>query len=134
MAHLSSEETKSIRKALKEEFGKTLKFSVKNRHHSGVDIKLLSSTKWNLEANPEYDCNEGNCYGFGRVSPWMTPKDEVKTLLDRIDTIAKTAPAKDGGKDWYDDSDMMTDYFSTAFYVFTGIGKWDKPFTYTGTK
>jgi hypothetical protein len=28
----------------------------------------------------------------------------------------------------YDDSDSMTDYFSTNFYVNLAIGKWDKPF------
>lgn len=28
----------------------------------------------------------------------------------------------------YDDSDSMTDYFDTNFYVHLAIGKWDKPF------
>lgn len=28
----------------------------------------------------------------------------------------------------YDDSDAMTDYFSTNFYYSIGVGKWDKPF------
>ena len=64
----------------------------------------------------------------------MTPKDQVENLLKKIDLIAKNAPAKDGGKEWYDNSDMMTDYFNTAYYVFTDIGKWNKPFKFTGTK
>lgn len=28
----------------------------------------------------------------------------------------------------YDDSDSMTDYFSTNFYIHTAIGRWNKPF------
>ena len=134
MAYITASETKSIRNALKDEFGKTLKFSVRNSHHSSVNINLLESSVYNLESNPDYDCNEGNGYGFGQVSPWMTPKDQVENLLKKIDLIAKNAPAKDGGKEWYDNSDMMTDYFNTAYYVFTNIGKWNKPFKFTGTK
>jgi hypothetical protein len=30
--------------------------------------------------------------------------------------------------DWYDESDAMTDYFNTAYYVDVNIGKWDKPY------
>jgi len=134
MAYITASETKSIRNALKDEFGKTLKFSVRNSHHSSVNINLLESSVYNLEPNPDYDCNEGNGFGFGQVSPWMTPKDQVENLLKKIDLIAKNAPAKDGGKEWYDNSDMMTDYFNTAYYVFTNIGKWNKPFKFTGTK
>jgi len=134
MAYITASETKSIRNALKAKFGKTLKFSVRNSHHSSVNINLLESSVYNLEPNPDYDCNEGNGYGFGQVSPWMTPKDQVENLLKKIDLIAKNAPAKDGGKEWYDNSDMMTDYFNTAYYVFTDIGKWNKPFKFTGTK
>ena len=30
--------------------------------------------------------------------------------------------------DWYDESDAMTDYFNTAYYVDLNIGKWYKPY------
>jgi hypothetical protein len=30
--------------------------------------------------------------------------------------------------DWYDDSDVQTDYFNTAYYVDLNIGKWNKPY------
>ena len=32
---------------------------------------------------------------------------------------------------WYDNSDIMSDYFDTAWYIDICIGKWDKPFVYT---
>ena len=33
--------------------------------------------------------------------------------------------------DWYDESDAMTDYFNTAYYVDVNIGKWNKPYEVT---
>jgi len=35
------------------------------------------------------------------------------------------------GADWYDESDAMTDYFNTAYYVSVNIGKWNKPYELT---
>ncbi len=35
------------------------------------------------------------------------------------------------GADWYDRSDIQTDYFDTAWYVDVNIGKWDKPYQLT---
>jgi hypothetical protein len=32
------------------------------------------------------------------------------------------------GADWYDRSDIMTDYFDTAYFVDVSIGQWNKPY------
>ena len=32
----------------------------------------------------------------------------------------------------YDNSDIQTDYFDIGWYVDINVGKWDKPFVYTG--
>ena len=40
----------------------------------------------------------------------------------------KVAPALNGGKAWYDNSDAMTDYFDTAYYMHIEVGKWDKSY------
>lgn len=37
------------------------------------------------------------------------------------------AAIKKGGS-WYDNSDIQTDYFNTAFYMDVNIGKWNKPY------
>ena len=36
------------------------------------------------------------------------------------------------GTDWFDESDSMTDYFHTAFYTDIKVGRWNKPYVYTG--
>lgn len=36
------------------------------------------------------------------------------------------------GTDWFDHSDSMTDYFHTAFYTDISVGRWNRPYVYTG--
>lgn len=45
-------------------------------------------------------------------------KDFLNEVLGTIKTSGK----------WYDDSDVMTDYFNTAFYIDINVGKWNKPY------
>jgi len=35
------------------------------------------------------------------------------------------------GDQWYDNSDAMTDYFDTAYYMDINVGQWDKPYVLT---
>lgn len=35
------------------------------------------------------------------------------------------------GKLWYDNSDIMSDYFDTAYYLDINVGKWNKPYVFT---
>ena len=35
---------------------------------------------------------------------------------------------------WYDNSDIMTDYFDTAYYLNINIGRWNRPYVYTGAE
>jgi hypothetical protein len=34
--------------------------------------------------------------------------------------------------EWYDRTDIMTDYFDIAYYVNVNVGKFDKGYVYTG--
>jgi hypothetical protein len=36
------------------------------------------------------------------------------------------------GNLWYDRSDIMTDYFDTAYYLHINVGKWNRPYVCTG--
>ena len=52
-------------------------------------------------------------------------------LFSKIDNVIKKAPAlAEGGREWYDRSDAMTDYFDTAFYYNISVGDWRKPYEY----
>lgn len=45
-----------------------------------------------------------------------------KKFLEEIIPAMKSA-------DWYDRSDIQTDYFDTAYYFDIHVGNWDKPYT-----
>ena len=34
------------------------------------------------------------------------------------------------GDVWYDNSEPMTDYFNTAYYLEVNVGKWDKQYIF----
>lgn len=52
----------------------------------------------------------------------------ARDALVRINEIMHNAPGRAGGKRFYDNSDAMTDYFDTAFYVHLSVGQWNKPY------
>ena len=46
---------------------------------------------------------------------------------NRIDFLNELVVAMKGTK-WFDKSDIMTDYFHTAYYIDINVGKWNKPY------
>jgi hypothetical protein len=61
------------------------------------------------------------------VNPhWFTEHYDGKALAFLTEVIAAM---KGGG--WYDKSDIMTDYFDTAYYIDVNVGKWNKPYLLT---
>jgi pyruvate formate-lyase activating enzyme-like uncharacterized protein len=132
MAYIKTAEVKEIRLALKEKFGKKFKFSVTKRDGGlAVQVAIMSgltdfSNLWASKTEDDYG------YGYTNINHYhITEKnygDNVE-LFKEIDTIIKTAPAKaEGGREYFDHSDSMTDYFHVAYYYDIQVGKWDKPY------
>jgi hypothetical protein len=142
MAYISTDEVKEVRKALKERFKNKLKFSVRREHYSSLAVSIMSGEinfydgsldredPWNKEA-PAHKFD-----GYEQINNYY-PENYGKhaEMFKDIITIMKTAPAKaEGGREWYDRSDAMVDYFDTAFYTNLTIGKWNKPYEFKGAK
>jgi len=125
MAYISATEVKAIREELKQEFPK-YRFSV--RKQSGglsVGVSLTKGPKGLLEAVGE----QFDGAGYQSINHYHTHMyGEYKGLFDKILTAVKTAPAK-VGRGWYDNSDAMTDYFDTAFYINIEVGRYGKGYT-----
>lgn len=126
MAYISAEECKEIRKELKKEFPK-YKFSVRKRSCS-VSVDLLKS---DIDFRREFRDPSDT---YQSINNYFIDKHYSKksaNLLNKIMKIIKTAPAKaENGQEWFDASDIMTDYFHTAFYIDMSIGSYDKPYVY----
>jgi hypothetical protein len=132
MAYISTEEVKAIRNELKKQLPE-YKFSVRRLHHSKVSVSFTSgkafapfpSTNW--EGETEFtDPGETGYYQFNPYA--IHSYGENTDLLKKVQKIIKTAPATVGGKGWYDNSDIYTDYFDTAYYFSIDLGQWDKPY------
>jgi hypothetical protein len=133
MAYINAEQVKAIRLALKKEFPE-FKFSVTKRHHSEVDVRLMSGPSFDKQKL--WHRGEEVVVDLNNMDTWSTINHyhthwygKYEEFFNKIIEIIKTAPFKAGVGDlWFDESDSMTDYFHTAYYMSIGIGKWDKPY------
>ena len=135
MAFISAEDVKHIRNELKKELPQ-YKFSVVRDHHSSVTISLMKGPAFK---DHEYFDRYAQETKVGNLSDgehhqinqhWLEEfygKENAK-ILDKIHVIAKTAPAKNGGKVWYNDSDAMIDYLDIAYYILIKGGKFNKQY------
>ena len=142
MAYISTNEVKEVRTALKERFKNKLKFSVKRDHYSSVVVSIMSGEinfydgSLDREDSWHKDAAKHIFDGHESINEYY-PENYGKhgALFQDIVNIMKTAPANaENGREWYDRSDAMTDYFDTAFYVNLSVGKWDKPYEFKGVK
>ena len=120
MAYISADDVKAIRTELKQAFP-TWKFAVRKGSGSlSVDVTILQGTA-------RFDGNTNS-----QVNPyWIEQhwKDEQdRAALTKINEIMHNAPGRAGGKVYFDESDIQSDYFHTAFYTHLSIGSWDKAY------
>ena len=126
MAYISAEDVKAVRKELKAAYPK-YKFSVRKGAGShSLRVTLLKGPRAlsDITATGHSSVNQYHLYQVG--------KHEI--FFKRILEIMMTAPARGEGfwanKGWYDNSDSMTDYFDTAYYMSLDIGSWNKPYEF----
>lgn len=121
----------SIRCELKAKFP-GCKFSVTMKKFSmgsSIAVTLMSAPKqvftqetidYAKENNVSLYCNI-NHYGIQSID-YITAY--AKEILEKTFDIVKSYN--------YDNSDIMSDYHETNFYIHIAIGKWDKPFIVRG--
>lgn len=112
MAYINKETSKKIREALKAEFGKTVKFSVSISNHSSLNVSIMES--------PYFKDGEYQQVNHYWIDQHFAHNTKQAAFLNKIKKIIITAG------EWWDKSDIMTDYFHTAFYYHINVGKWDK--------
>jgi hypothetical protein len=129
MAYVSQADKKRISSNLKpilKKFG--IKGTLAVRNHSTIVLTLRSGKIDFLSdyAKGENPAVREDAQKFGiDVNPYWFHEHfsgKSKEFLTAAFAALKSA-------DWYDESDAMTDYFNTAYYVSVHIGKWNKPYT-----
>lgn len=123
MAYITANQTRDIKKRLRSAFP-GFKFSVRNRHHMSVSVKILSgprdfsdlnlTNEWVSHFDPtHFNVNHYHLHNYGPHEGFFR----------------KIAAIVNEGN--YDNSDIMTDYFDVGFYVSISVGSWDRPYVPT---
>jgi hypothetical protein len=122
MAYMNQEMKKKIAANLKpvlKKFG--VKGSLAVRNHSTIVLNVKSGP---VDFFADYgDIEDAKKFGI-QVNPyWFQDHFEGKSKAFLEEAFAALKSA-----DWYDESDIQTDYFNTAYYYDINIGKWNKPY------
>jgi hypothetical protein len=129
MAYISAQDVKAIRDELKATFPK-FKFGVRKGYEgSSVDVTIkqgpVDFAEVFTQGRGAYaQINEYHLYNYGKY----------QTFFEQVLEIIKCAPARAGGRAWFDKSDSQIDYFHIAYYIHLNVGEWDEPYTCTKEK
>ena len=135
MAYVSKEKKAKIAAQLKAVMPKDWKYSLAVRHRSTIVCTIYSAPVDLIAMAYE---NIGLDDGFANYSKTRTYCDVNHYYLDKhfegavLQTFREIKRALNC--DNYDKSDAMTDYFDVGHYVDLNLGRWDKPFVFTGAK
>jgi hypothetical protein len=126
MAYISATDVAAIRNELKQEFPK-FKFAVRKGSGSlSVDVVVQRATYAFEDAFAKQNRR------YAQVNQYWIKEHfqdaEEREFLSKVNEIMHNAPGRAGGKEFFDESDAMTDYFHTAFYTHLSIGQWDKEY------
>lgn len=117
--------TPAIKKLCKE-YGVKVTFGVNN--HSTFVINISSGAINFIEDMVNHESKERVTKpGYMQVNPYWF-KDHFTGKSKEF--LEKLFPLANRGN--HDNSDIQTDYFDVGFYVDVNIGKWNKPYNFTG--
>jgi len=125
MAYFSQDDKKVVAAAVKpilKKYG--VKGSLSVRNHSTV-VLTLTAGKVDFFKDGNID-PENRKWGIDVNPYWFQDHYSGKALK----FLAEIIPALKSAN-WYDDSDIQTDYFNTAYYFDVKVGNWKKPYQVT---
>lgn len=133
MAYVSQDKKKSLTPAIKAVLTKYgMKGTISVNRHMSLAVTLTSG-KLDLIGDANRS-NEKNCrYGdiprviteYFQVNEYHCVRDATdKNISSFYDELIKALR----GPDWFDNSDIQSDYFSVSHYIDINVGKWNKPY------
>jgi hypothetical protein len=130
MAHVSQELKAKLVPGIKAVLNKYgMKGTVSVRHHSAL-VVTIASGKLDVIGNWFEKAKENPRYQVEKVPEsldvniyWIDDNYTgiVKKFLNELIAAIKS-------DEWFDKSDIQSDYFHTAYYIDVNIGKWNKPY------
>jgi len=118
MAYVSKELKAKLAPAIKAVLKKyDVKGTIAVRNHMTLVVNIKQGA-----VDFSADCS-GNDYHY-QVNPYHIDRGwagQARAFLNELVAAMK-------GTEWYDRSDIMTDYFDTAYYMDINIGRWDREY------
>ena len=135
---MNQERKQKISNALKPILAKYgMKGTLKVRNHHAITLTLrqgpidfigdLNAQRQFGYVNIELNKDEMRKRYELSINPYWYQEHYTGTALA---FLSEVIPAMKGA-DWYDRSDIQTDYFDTAYYYDVNVGSWNKPYTLT---
>lgn len=115
MAYMNQEKKKIIADAMKpilKKYGVKATLSVENRSTINLNINSSKFDFLGLEHN------------YGSINLYRYNEQYSEECLEFL----KEAHGALMSAGWYDESDIMTDYFNVAYYFHINIGRWDRKY------
>ena len=116
MAYVSQDDKAKLAPEIKKVLNKYgMKGSISIRHHMSLVVTIQSGAI-------EFEHSHGD--GYTQVNVYHIDshyEGKAKAFLTELLAAMK-------GPDWFDKSDIMTDYFHVSHYCDINIGKWNKPY------
>lgn len=126
MAYVTAEMTKAVRVALKEKMPGWKIRVAKNAHNSTIHLTIdVAPTEIDLDLLFQDD--DRRDLGYMEVNHYSIEQYAFHEHFQKIIDIMKEATAS-VGHPFYDESDIQSDYFNTAYYYYLRIGSYEKPY------
>lgn len=140
MAYISQETKKELAPAIKavaKKYG--VKVTIGIDHYSSLVVKIKEGAldligAANAHNKFEAERRGQDAYDVGTnydLNPYWSQQNFERVGYDKEAKFVEEMIAAMKGTKWYDNSDAMTDYFDTAYYLTLKVGQWNKPYTYT---
>ena len=134
MAFVTQEMKKELApgiKAVLKKYG--MKGSISINNHSSLVVTLqqgpLSFKGVDYRGNDIYYlATDGNMHS--QVNTYHIDKFYTGETADFLNELVAAMKGKTSRGEWYDKTDIMTDYFDIAYYVNVNVGKFDKGYVY----
>lgn len=136
MAFVNQETKKTLAPEIKKVLKKYgMKGSISVRNHMALCVTLRSgnldligqANRDNWETSQKTGDPFFEVKGYYQANPY-----NVKSGDEKIETFFRELISAMKGDIWFDESDIRIDYFHTAYYLDIDVGKYDKPYVYTG--
>ena len=140
MAYISQNEKKELAPAIKKvlkAYG--MKGTIGINHHSTLVVNLKSGSLDLLGAAQRVNDERANRQGlpttqigeYFQANAYREPT-EYENFNQKIGRFYSDLIKAMKGTKWFDKSDMMTDYFHTAYFLSINVGKYSSPYQFTG--